>query len=129
VTDPIEPHERFRYHGVDPADLVAAEDEAAERVARILASLKASWTVDALCIGEPLHHWFPGKGESNRHALEVCGRCPSRLPCLAEAIADPDLDHGIRGGATVAARKAMRANRTNGHSSITHDHGTREAAT
>ena len=43
-------------------------------------------------------------------ALQRCGRCVTLNPCRAEAIADPRLDHGIRGGMDVAARKNARRN-------------------
>jgi WhiB family redox-sensing transcriptional regulator len=115
---PVEAHERFRLHGADPADLAAASDEPSEYVARLIASLRAPWTRDALCIEFDLSLWFPTRGQSNQPALDICGRCPVRLECLAEAIADEDLDHGIRGGVTAEARRVMRRNRINGQSSL-----------
>ena len=108
MTVTIEPHERFRLHGANPCDLVAAEAEARERVDALLASLKASWTIDAACLDVGTETFFPGPGHRNDTALAICGRCPVRTDCLDEAIADETLDHGIRGGATVAARQAMR---------------------
>jgi WhiB family redox-sensing transcriptional regulator len=114
----VEAHERFRLHGVNPADLVAANDEPAEYIARLSSSLRAPWTRDALCIEFDTALWFPTRGQSNQPALEICGRCPVRLECLAEAIDDPELDHGIRGGATAEARKVMRRSRLDGASSL-----------
>ena len=108
---PIAPSDRFNPYGVDPADLIAAEDEAADRVAQLVAEMRASWTAEAACVDHPSSWWFPGPGETNQRALEICGHCPVRIPCLDEAISDPSLDHGIRGGATVRARKVMRRNR------------------
>jgi WhiB family redox-sensing transcriptional regulator len=64
----------------------------------------------AACAGEPVDGFFPEKGGSNRLALQICGRCPVRAECLDEALADPSLDHGIRGGMSANARKARRRN-------------------
>jgi hypothetical protein len=114
----IPPDERLSLHGHDPADLIAAADEASEYVTRLLAGLHAPWTRRALCIGEPIEWFFPGKGQRNDAAMELCGRCEVRLECLAEALDDETLDWGIRGGATASARKVMRSNRTDGRSSI-----------
>jgi hypothetical protein len=110
--------ERYRYHGNDPADIAAAGDAASDYVNKLVASLRAPWTRDALCIEFDLGLWFPGRGESSQPALEICGRCPVRLECLAEALNDESLDHGIRGGATANARQVMRRNRLGGRSSI-----------
>lgn len=115
---PVQAHERFRLHGADPGELVAAPDHAAEYVTKLLASLRAPWTKDALCRGEPVEWFFPGRGESSAPAMELCGRCPVRLPCLDEALADETLDFGIRGGSTANARRLMRSNRIGGRSSI-----------
>lgn len=114
----IQPGERYRLHGNDPADIATSVDAATDYVNSLIASLRAPWTRDALCIEFDLALWFPTRGQPNQPALDICGRCPVRLPCLAEALDDPDLDHGIRGGATAQARQAMRRNRLNGQSSI-----------
>jgi WhiB family redox-sensing transcriptional regulator len=114
----VEPQERFRLHGADPAEVVAAFEESAEYVSRLIASLRAPWTRDALCIEFDTALWFPTRGQSNQPALDICGRCPVRLECLAEAIDDETLDHGIRGGATAEARKIMRRSRLDGASSL-----------
>jgi WhiB family redox-sensing transcriptional regulator len=93
----------------DPAEIVAAADAAAaERLARVLAALHPPWTRDAACRGEPARMFFPERGDPPGPALELCGRCAVRADCLAEAIADPSLDHGIRGGMTTPARQAHR---------------------
>lgn len=107
----VRPDERCSPYGHDPGDLLAAQDEAAERVARLVAAMRASWQRDALCAESVVDLWFPGAGQPSSPALEICGRCSVRTECLAEALADPDLDHGIRGGATANARKLMRRNR------------------
>jgi WhiB family redox-sensing transcriptional regulator len=114
----IDPTERYRIHGQDPADIATSVHAAAEYVNTLIASLRAPWMRDALCAEFDLALWFPSRGQSNQPALEICARCSVRLECLAEAIADPELDHGIRGGATANARQVMRRNRLNGQSSI-----------
>jgi WhiB family redox-sensing transcriptional regulator len=73
----------------------------------IRAALPA-WHADAACTGQPFEVFFPRRGQSSRPALQLCGRCAVRAQCLAQALADPTLDHGIRGGMTVPARKAAR---------------------
>ena len=50
--------------------------------------------------------------QSARPALELCGRCPLRGECLAEAMVDKSLDWGIRGSMTSAARKQARKTRS-----------------
>ena len=111
MTITIEPHERYDLFRSNPADLIAADDEARERVDALLAPLRSSWTSAAACLDVALDVFFPGPGHRNDAALAVCGRCPVRQQCLDEAIADPDLDFGVRGGADVAARQLMRRNR------------------
>ena len=48
------------------------------------------WHRQAECSGEPIEVFFPVRGGSTRRAYELCGRCPVRESCLAEALADPD---------------------------------------
>tara|TARA_R110002110_G_scaffold415316_1_gene649192 strand:+ start:417 stop:833 length:417 start_codon:yes stop_codon:yes gene_type:complete len=78
-----------------------------------LVDSQPSWRRAALCRDEPLAIFFPGRGESSKPALTVCGPCKVRPECLAEAIAE-ELDFGVRGGMTararVAARKAQATN-------------------
>ena len=118
TTIEVRPDERISPFGHDPADIIAATDEASERVTRLLEAMRPAWASSALCRGEPIDWWFPGKGQRTDAAMEICGRCPVRLSCLAAALDDEDLDHGIRGGATVNARQLMRRNRTNQQSSL-----------
>jgi WhiB family transcriptional regulator, redox-sensing transcriptional regulator len=74
-----------------------------------------AWRRAALCRDMGTAVFFPARGESSKPALAVCGPCPVRADCLAEAIAE-ELDHGIRGGLTararIAARKAQAVNVT-----------------
>lgn len=93
----------------EPAGFVEAEDPTAHfEFARRLARLVPAWHADALCRDFDLALWFPAKGERTQPALDICGRCTVRLECLEEAIADPSLDFGIRGGMSANARKARR---------------------
>lgn len=66
------------------------------------------WHRQAECAGEPIETFFIPRGGSTKRAYELCGRCPVRAECLADALADPELDHGIRGGYSADARKAKR---------------------
>jgi hypothetical protein len=98
----------------DPADIVAAADAgASERVAALLAALHPEWHEHAACRGEPVTVFFPertaGRNPYGR-ALELCGRCSVREECADEALADPTLDFGVRGGMTADARRARRRN-------------------
>lgn len=67
-----------------------------------------AWHDDALCRDFDLNLFFPTRGEQAQPALDICGRCAVRVDCLAEALDDPTLDYGIRGGQTAAARKNAR---------------------
>lgn len=99
----------FDLHGRDPASMIAALDEAGDRVRAMIDSWRQPWAQAAACIGVDIDVFFSAKHKLD--ALALCGRCPSRTPCLEEALADPSLDHGVRGGADVAARKLMRKQR------------------
>lgn len=74
------------------------------RIARAM----PEWHRHAECAGEDIAVFFPSRGGSSKRAYELCGICPVRESCLADALADPDLDHGIRGGLSAEARKAKR---------------------
>ena len=108
MTITIEPHERFDLFRSNPADLVAAQDAATEYVTKLLAGLRSSWTRHAACADVALDVFFPTPGHRTTAALAICGRCPVRQQCLDEAIADEQLDHGVRGGMSVKARQAAR---------------------
>ena len=74
---------------------------------------KADWRDNALCRkDENPEDWFPVGGghlakAAERHATAVCGRCPSRNPCLRWAL-ETDQTHGIWGGTTEAERLHLR---------------------
>ncbi len=77
-----------------------------------IATRQPAWLDDALCRDIDIDIFFPGIGQSARPALELCGRCPVRIECLAEAMADESLDWGVRGAMTSAARKQARKARS-----------------
>jgi WhiB family redox-sensing transcriptional regulator len=99
--------------GIHSTDSTAGvHGEARHYLRRLFASWIPSWHDEALCReSDDMATWFPTRGQSNQPALDICGRCPVRGECLNEALDDPASDHGVRGGATAAARKTMRKNR------------------
>jgi WhiB family redox-sensing transcriptional regulator len=107
-----DPAEVFDLHGADPGELVAALDEAGDRVRAMVASWRASWTQDAACIGVDVAVFFPGPGATTKEAQAICSRCSVIEPCRDEAVADPSLDHGIRGGLSARQRKKLRSEAT-----------------
>ncbi len=95
------------YYRGNPEDLVGADVDL-DRWRRLIVGPRPDWHDQAACLGMDTAIFFPRKGESAKPALEICGGCPSRRPCLDAALADPQLDHGIRGGMSAEARKAHR---------------------
>lgn len=91
----------------DPAEIVAGSTQGVALFHR-LRDLLPRWHRDAACAGHPLEWWFPAKGQSTARAKELCRDCLVRDECLAEAIADPLLDFGIRAGLNVPERKQLR---------------------
>lgn len=94
--------------GHDPADIVAADEANGRRLLHLISTARPRWMRDALCAEFDIDLWFPGIGQRSDPALQICGRCPVRVECLDEALADESLDHGIRGGQTAQARKLTR---------------------
>ena len=94
-----------RFPRGDPLDHALAD---AFNFAELIRDVSPAWHADALCKEFDLELWFPTKGQRSDQALQICGRCPVRSECLAEALADPELDHGIRGGLTASARRQRR---------------------
>lgn len=92
----------------DPSDLVAASEPDRRGLVNRIAALAPAWHRHAACAGQPVAVFFAERGRSNSEALTICARCDVRRACLAEALADPSLDFGVRGGATAQARRAMR---------------------
>lgn len=91
----------------DPATTVIATD-ADTRIGDFLAALRQDWWPEAACRGFGIGDFYAGNPTATARALQTCGTCPSLLPCRAEAIADPHLDYGIRGGMDVNARRNAR---------------------
>jgi WhiB family transcriptional regulator, redox-sensing transcriptional regulator len=85
---------------------VGPEDVA---VAALLAALMepAAWTTSALCAQADPEAWFPEVGGSSRQAKAVCARCPVRVECLAEAMANRE-PFGVWGGLSEKERRALR---------------------
>ena len=92
----------------DPASIVVATD-ADTRICDFLAALRQPWWNDASCRGGDVSMFFDARRQAD--ALQRCGSCVVMFECRTEAIADPHLDHGIRGGMTVNARQNSRRNR------------------
>ena len=74
--------------------------------AALVRRIEAGWQDRALCTKFPADSWFPAPGDSEAVAevVEVCGRCPVRVSCLAAALVIGE-EHGIWGGTTEAARR------------------------
>ena len=92
----------------DPAEyFMEVDDDEVGSFIQALIDSQPSWRRAALCRDQPLSIFFPGRGESSKPALTVCGPCKVRPECVAEALAE-ELDVGIRGGLTARARVALR---------------------
>jgi hypothetical protein len=103
----IEPHERFRLHGVDPADLVAAADVGADRISAVLDQLREPWMDEAACRNVDVAVFF---ARNPARALTVCGTCVVMLECREFAIGTDTIVDGVFGGMTPSAlRHARRA--------------------
>lgn len=94
----------------DPADIVVSNEPDARAAAfrDWLLERVPDWHRDALCREYDASLWFPTRGRPTSQAIEICRRCGVREECLAEAIEDPALDHGVRGGVPARSRAAMR---------------------
>jgi WhiB family redox-sensing transcriptional regulator len=92
----------------DPAEIIVGSVGPSTNIIAAVTGLEP-WRDLAACAGHPVEMFFPARGASQDHALQICGRCKVREDCLAEALADPDLDFGIRGGMSARARKARRS--------------------
>lgn len=101
------PHGSFP-RGNPERQIVPPEVDPVSPLKRIAAKRDA-WLDDALCRDHPLATFFLEAGQRAASALEICGRCPVRNECLADAIASGD-DEGIRGGMTAGARQVHRVN-------------------
>ncbi len=70
-----------------------------------LASLP-DWIEGAACAGVDPDIFFSHDDLDRRAALELCGRCPVRQPCLELALRTGET-HGIWGGADEQERKRL----------------------
>lgn len=97
----------------DPAEIVVAFDTDAAYRALVerFATARPAWHAEAACAGAELDVFFPPLGRSAREAKAVCSGCPVRVQCLDEALVDPDLDHGVRGGLSARERTRLRRDR------------------
>ena len=100
----------------DPAEHVVESDPAsvAAELRRRVALLGPRWHLAAACRGVDMRLFFPGRGQSSDEARAICARCPALTPCLNEALADVELDHGIRAGLGPIERRRLRAERLRG---------------
>ena len=65
------------------------------------------WRRRAACHGLHPSTFVTDIGRGHADALAVCEMCPVRSPCLAHALADPELV-GVWGGTTTNDRKRLR---------------------
>lgn len=74
--------------------------------AALVRCIEVGWQDQALCRRFPDTDWFPTPADSHAVAevVEVCQRCPTRVSCLAAALAMGE-EYGIWGGATEADRR------------------------
>jgi WhiB family redox-sensing transcriptional regulator len=75
--------------------------------------MNIDWRNDAACLEHDPETFFPEAGpgamQQYREAQRICGGCPSRNPCLEDALASGDV-HGIRAGlGEKERRKLIRA--------------------
>jgi WhiB family redox-sensing transcriptional regulator len=65
------------------------------------------WHRQAACRGAGVEHFISDLGGTGREARALCARCDVREPCLAFALAHPDLA-GIWGGTSARERAMLR---------------------
>ncbi|MET7871291.1 WhiB family transcriptional regulator [Streptomyces cyaneofuscatus] len=66
---------------------------------------RTSWRENAACHGTDAEELFADSAAQNR-AKVVCGGCPVRTECLAEAL-DNRVEFGLWGGMTERERRAL----------------------
>ena len=69
------------------------------------------WAAQAACRGQQPDKLFVRGAEQNK-AKQVCGACPVRTECLAEAL-DNNIEWGVWGGMTERERRALLRRRPN----------------
>lgn len=93
----------------DLASFYTGDDECSEIGGLFdLVTARPAWHADALCKEAPAEvTWFASRGEDQRAAKAVCGRCLVRTECLAWAVAQgPELD-GVWGGLGERERRTL----------------------
>lgn len=76
----------------------------------------SEWRADAACLGTDPALWFPkhaagppAQARALRITRAICGRCPVREECLAEALnREREADAGIWAGTTPMERARLR---------------------
>jgi WhiB family redox-sensing transcriptional regulator len=68
---------------------------------------RPTWQAEAACRGNGAPTFFPTRGASLEPARALCARCMVRQPCLAMALADPELQ-GVWAGTSAKERRTMR---------------------
>lgn len=66
-----------------------------------------NWLVEARCREVDPDLWFPEKGDSARHAKEICVKCPVKDECLDYALAIWPV-RGIWGGHSERELRKMK---------------------
>lgn len=67
------------------------------------------WTSRAGCLGEDPELFFSDAPADHAAAKAICGWCPVRAACLADAFAtDLSIPYGIRGGLSANERRRTR---------------------
>ena len=65
----------------------------------------SDWSTRAVCTGSNPDALFV-TGAAQRDAAKLCGACPVRLECLADAL-DNQIEYGVWGGMTERQRRAV----------------------
>src|SRR6478752_5381634 len=73
--------------------------------------LNEHWSDFAACKGSRPDELFV-RGAAQNRAKQVCGQCPVRTECLAEAL-DNNIEWGVWGGMTERERRALLRRRPN----------------
>jgi WhiB family redox-sensing transcriptional regulator len=68
------------------------------------------WVLSAACAGTDPELFFPGRGQPNRDAKQVCASCSVRAECLEDALERRDFV-GVRGGLSPRERYAVARQR------------------
>ena len=72
--------------------------------------LDLDWMQAAACRGRTEVNFFPSKEDTSAPAMAVCSICPVTVPCLAYALARPELV-GIWGGTSHRRRMTLLGRR------------------